>query len=100
MRHDLRTCDKRLILSGQHGTETWPLDFATVTMEQQASTRFRALFNNFRTKILPLSSVCANICPTYTAVIRRISHVGNEDGEILSPVSKLARSLSAARNAN
>ena len=89
-------CDKRLILRGQHRTETWPLDLETVTMEQQAPTRFRA---NFRTKILPLYSVGAKICLADTAMIRRVSH-GHQDGEILSPVSKLARSLSAARNAN
>jgi hypothetical protein len=61
---DLR-CGKRLILRVQHGAETWPMDLAIETVEQQAPTRFRELFDNFRTKILPLFSVCQHLSSKY-----------------------------------
>ena len=93
-------CDKRLSLRGQHATGAGPLDLTYESMKLQAPTVFLALFNSFRTKIVPLNSVYANIYPADSAMLTRTSYVGHQDGEILSPVSKSVRSLRAARNAN
>jgi hypothetical protein len=69
VRHEAWTedfcCVKRLILLGEHGSQTDSLDLPTETMEVKAPTRYLTISE---LRILPLSSVRANIYPANTAV--------------------------------